>query len=77
MKLALLASIVLAAVAAGSSSAATNECRGLNPCVPVAGPWVVVPNKVNSALALNRHSNDASTPTLWRIPTCSVCGPPS
>ena len=22
---------------------ATNECRGLNPCVPVAGPWVVVP----------------------------------
>ena len=43
MKLALLASIVLAAVAAGSSSAATNECRGLNPCVPVAGPWVVVP----------------------------------
>ena len=25
------------------SAGATNECRGLNPCVPVAGPWVVVP----------------------------------
>ncbi len=25
------------------SVAATNECRGLNPCVPVAGPWVIVP----------------------------------
>ncbi len=43
MKLALLAAALVAALAAGSSSAATNECRGLNPCVPVAGPWVVVP----------------------------------
>ena len=25
------------------TASATNECRGLNPCVPVAGPWVVVP----------------------------------
>jgi hypothetical protein len=25
------------------AGAATNECRGLQVCVPVAGPWVVVP----------------------------------
>lgn len=33
----------VAAIAAGSAVAETNECRGLNPCVAVAGPWVVVP----------------------------------
>jgi hypothetical protein len=33
---------VLAATTAAPAGA-TNECRGLNPCVPVAGPWVVVP----------------------------------
>jgi hypothetical protein len=32
------------ALAAGAGEArATNECRGLIVCVPVAGPWVVVP----------------------------------
>ncbi len=36
--------VLACALAAGVESAgATNECRGLNPCVPVAGPWVVVP----------------------------------
>ena len=41
--------IVAAAVAAvaclvlPSVAGATNECRGLQVCVPVAGPWVVVP----------------------------------
>jgi hypothetical protein len=42
---ALIAAAVLAsALAAGVDRAgATNECRGLNPCVPVHGPWVVVP----------------------------------
>ncbi len=44
MRLALAAAVVaLAALAAASTAGATNECRGLNPCVPVAGPWVVVP----------------------------------
>jgi hypothetical protein len=38
--LAVLAAVL--AVGAGPASA-TNECRGLNPCVPIAGPWVVVP----------------------------------
>jgi hypothetical protein len=40
--------VVTAALAAGLVSGvgiagATNECRLLNPCVPVHGPWVVVP----------------------------------
>ena len=35
--------IAVAVLAAAPSAGATNECRGLNPCVPVAGPWVVVP----------------------------------
>ncbi len=40
--------LVIAAVAAGFAAApapalATDECRGLQQCVPVHGPWVVVP----------------------------------
>lgn len=35
-----LAAVTAAGVAAGSAGA-TNECRGLQVCVPVAGPWVV------------------------------------
>jgi hypothetical protein len=39
-----VAVVLCAALAFGSSPArATNECRGLLVCVPVAGPWVVVP----------------------------------
>lgn len=37
---AVVASILTLGVEGAS---ATSECRGLNPCVPVAGPWVVVP----------------------------------
>jgi hypothetical protein len=33
--------VLIAATAAPAG--ATNECRGLDPCAPVAGPWVVVP----------------------------------
>jgi len=44
MRYLLLGALVLGALTvAPSAGAATNECRGLNPCVPVAGPWVVVP----------------------------------
>jgi hypothetical protein len=32
---------VLAAAVAAPSAHATNECRGLQVCVPVAGPWVL------------------------------------
>ena len=39
-----LAVCAATALAAGVGEAgATNECRGLMVCVPVAGPWVVVP----------------------------------
>jgi hypothetical protein len=42
-RLLLLGALSAAAVAAAPAGAATNECRGLQVCVPVAGPWVVVP----------------------------------
>jgi hypothetical protein len=42
--LALPAAVAVAVVAA-PAGAATNECRGLQVCVPVAGPWVVLPGK--------------------------------
>lgn len=35
--------LAAAALTVAPTAGATNECRGLNPCVPVAGPWVVVP----------------------------------
>lgn len=42
--LALAVTTFAAALAAGVGPAgATNECRGLMVCVPVAGPWVAVP----------------------------------
>ncbi|MGZ4390066.1 MAG: hypothetical protein ACXVZL_11865 [Gaiellaceae bacterium] len=40
----LLAVVVAAALAAGvARAAATNECRGLQVCIPIQGPWVLVP----------------------------------
>jgi hypothetical protein len=41
--LAVVAVLVLALVAAEVADGATHECKGLQVCVPVAGPWVVVP----------------------------------
>jgi hypothetical protein len=38
-----LAACALAALTGAGEARATNECRGLMVCVPVAGPWVVVP----------------------------------
>ena len=44
MRAAVVAACALVALTAGVGDArATNECRGLMVCVPVAGPWVVVP----------------------------------
>jgi hypothetical protein len=48
VKLAAACATVLALIAAGptavpGASAATRECNGLQICVPIAGPWVVVP----------------------------------
>lgn len=39
----LAAAFPLLAAGVPAAGAATNECRGLQVCVPVAGPWVVVP----------------------------------
>ncbi len=41
--LVVLAAAVPALVAGVPTAGATDECRGLQVCVPVAGPWVVVP----------------------------------
>jgi hypothetical protein len=47
--LAALAFLAALAVVAGAAPAqATNECRGLQVCVRVAGPWVVVPAGLRS-----------------------------
>ena len=56
MKRLVLASALLAAAAGigASPAAATNECRGLQVCVRVAGPWVVVP----AALTVSRPRVD-------------------
>jgi hypothetical protein len=46
VKRALVVAVLAAAVAAlvPGHAAATNECRGLQVCVSVVGPWVVVPS---------------------------------
>jgi hypothetical protein len=41
VRLVALAAVVALAGIAASSAAATNECKGLQVCVRVAGPWVV------------------------------------
>ena len=41
--------VVAAALAAAAPAGAANECDGLQVCVPVAGPWVVVPASTGAA----------------------------
>ena len=38
-----LGGVLALAAATTSAGAATNECRGITACIPVAGPWVLVP----------------------------------
>ena len=40
----LVAALAVAAVGGVGSARATNECRGLQVCVSIAGPWVLVPS---------------------------------
>jgi hypothetical protein len=57
MRLLLAGGLAAAALVAAAPASATNECRGLNPCVAVAGPWVVVdprPAKVQYQLTCPR-----------------------
>ena len=53
MRRALLVCVVAgaAALAAGGPAGATNECRGLQVCVKVRGPWVVVPAQLGTSRA--------------------------
>ena len=49
----LLAAVCAASLAAaGSAGAATRECNGLQICVPVAGPWVLAPSRVETQYRL-------------------------
>jgi hypothetical protein len=41
----------LAAATVASPAAATNECRGLQVCVSIAGPWVIVPSAASTPRA--------------------------
>lgn len=50
--LVLTACISAAAVAAAAPASATNECRGLQVCVPITGPWVLAsPGEVEFQLS--------------------------
>jgi hypothetical protein len=64
LALAAAPAVVLAAVAALSAGAAPTaapaECKGLQRCVPVAGPWVVVPGRL--ALPRQQASFQLSCP---------------
>jgi len=51
---ALVAAVAL--VAGVASSSAADECRGLRVCIPVAGPWVVIPAPA-----------DRSATARWRL----------
>jgi hypothetical protein len=55
-RLLVLAAAACAFAAAAGTAAATNECRGLQICVPVAGPWVVAsPGRVEFQLSCPRR----------------------
>ncbi len=43
LRAALVAATLVAALAAATPAGSANECDGLMVCVPVAGPWVIVP----------------------------------
>lgn len=49
---AVLAAALVAAGATAVAARATNECRGLQVCVPVAGPWVVAAGTTETRYAL-------------------------
>jgi hypothetical protein len=48
-----VAALVGAVLVVAPTAGATNECRALNPCVAVAGPWVVVPARAAAQYQLS------------------------
>jgi hypothetical protein len=48
-----LAGVLSLAAATTSAGAATNECRGIMACIPVAGPWVLVPARGQATYLLS------------------------
>lgn len=51
-RVAILAALACACAIGAAPAGATNECRGLQVCVPVAGPWVLTgPSQVEFQLA--------------------------
>jgi hypothetical protein len=46
--LVVVAAACAAALAAAGAARATNECRGFQVCVPVAGPWVLAPGRAET-----------------------------
>ncbi len=47
------AAVAAAALAAAAPAGATNECNGLQVCVPVAGPWVLAPSAAEAQWQLS------------------------
>jgi len=52
-----LAAVALAAATAARAATSTHECDGLQICVPVAGPWVIVPTGAASGQAVEYQLN--------------------
>src|SRR5581483_7089148 len=64
-RLAVAAGVAAGALIAAAPASATNECRGLNPCVAVAGPWVVVPTGPATPRVAARY--ELSCPRGWVV----------
>ena len=49
LRLGAVLATLAAALVAAAPAGATNECRGLMVCIPIAGPWVVVPTATTTS----------------------------
>jgi hypothetical protein len=67
VKLWVALAVGVAALAAGPAAADTNECRGLNPCVAVAGPWVVVPVGAKFSFSRTQARYQLTCPRGWGV----------
>jgi hypothetical protein len=65
VRLLLAAGITAGALVLAGPASATNECRGLSPCVAVAGPWVVVPTRPASPRASAKF--ELTCPRGWVV----------